>query len=76
MPTYHDDNFGCYEIDSEEDLEFYHQVQRESVLSAASASSCARTMPSVIPVPTKSSTASTWSTNHVRQANPTLPLRQ
>lgn len=31
MPTYYDDNFGCYEIESEEDLEFYHQVQRENV---------------------------------------------
>jgi rRNA maturation endonuclease Nob1 len=29
--TYVDDNFGTYEIESEEDIEFYHQVQKESV---------------------------------------------
>ena len=29
--TYVDDNFGHWDIDSEEDIEFYHQVQRESV---------------------------------------------
>lgn len=29
--SYYDDNFGRYEIESEEDIEFYHQVQRESV---------------------------------------------
>lgn len=28
--SYHDDNFGCYEIDGPEDVEFYHQVQKES----------------------------------------------
>lgn len=33
MPrTYYDDNFGHWNIDSEEDIEFYHSVQRESVL--------------------------------------------
>lgn len=31
-PTYFDDNFGCYEIRDEEDVEFYHQMQRVSVL--------------------------------------------
>ena len=31
MPTYYDDNFGHYEIESDEDVEFYHRVQRESV---------------------------------------------
>lgn len=30
MATYYDDNFGIYEIESEEDIEFYHQVQKES----------------------------------------------
>jgi hypothetical protein len=29
--TYYDDNFGFYEIESEEDIEFYHQMQRMSV---------------------------------------------
>jgi hypothetical protein len=28
---YYDDNFGEYEIRDEEDIEFYHQMQRESV---------------------------------------------
>lgn len=32
MPTYYDDNFGRYEIESDEDVAFYHQVQRESRL--------------------------------------------
>ncbi len=27
---YYDDNFGAYDIESSEDVEFYHQVQRES----------------------------------------------
>lgn len=31
MPGYYDDNFGCYEIESEDDVAFYHQVQRENV---------------------------------------------
>lgn len=31
MPSYYDDNFGFYEIESEEDIEFYKQVQQESV---------------------------------------------
>ena len=29
--TYIDDNFGVYDIESPDDVEFYHQVQRESV---------------------------------------------
>ena len=30
-PEYYDDNFGHWDIQSEEDIEFYHQVQRNSV---------------------------------------------
>lgn len=30
MTSYYDDNFGTYEIESEDDIEFYRQVQRES----------------------------------------------
>lgn len=30
--TYVDDNFGVYEVESEEDIDFYFQVQSESVL--------------------------------------------
>jgi rRNA maturation endonuclease Nob1 len=30
MPGYYDDNFGWYDIESEEDIEFYKRVQRES----------------------------------------------
>jgi len=29
--TYYDDNFGHYEIQDEDGIAFYHQVQRESV---------------------------------------------
>ena len=29
--TYIDDNFGTYNIESEEDIDWYHQVQSESV---------------------------------------------
>ena len=28
---YYDDNFGFYEIESEEDIEFYHQMQASNV---------------------------------------------
>lgn len=28
---YYDDNFGHYNIESDEDVEFYHQMQRLSV---------------------------------------------
>lgn len=31
MPSYYDDNYGFYEIDSPEDVEFYHETQRQSV---------------------------------------------
>ena len=31
MPGYYDDNYGWYEIESEEDIEFYHAMQRKSV---------------------------------------------
>lgn len=30
-PTYIDDNFGTYDIEDEDDVEFYHDVQRRSV---------------------------------------------
>ena len=29
--NYYDDNFGYYNIESEEDVEFYHSMQRQSV---------------------------------------------
>jgi len=29
--TYVDDNYGTYDIQDEDDIEFYNQVQRESV---------------------------------------------
>jgi len=29
--TYVDDNFGTYDIEDEDDITFYHQVQRESI---------------------------------------------
>ena len=29
--TYVDDNFGTYDIQSEEDVEFYHEMQKRSV---------------------------------------------
>lgn len=32
MRTFVDDNFGCYDIQDEDDLDFYFQVQRESVM--------------------------------------------
>jgi hypothetical protein len=31
MRTYYDDNFGCYEIRDQDDVDFYHQMQRQSV---------------------------------------------
>ncbi len=31
MPSYYDDNYGHYEIDSQEDIDFYHAVQKRSV---------------------------------------------
>jgi rRNA maturation endonuclease Nob1 len=32
MPTYHDDNFGQYEINSQEDVDFYFEMQRKSIV--------------------------------------------
>ena len=29
--SYYDDNFGCYEIRDEDDVAFYHEMQRQSV---------------------------------------------
>ena len=37
MASYYDDNFGHYEIQDEEDVEFYHKMQAESEWKA-----CAR----------------------------------
>jgi rRNA maturation endonuclease Nob1 len=31
MATYYDDNFGHYDIESQDDIDWYHKVQRESV---------------------------------------------
>lgn len=31
MTLYYDDNFGEYDIQDEEDIDFYHRVQQESV---------------------------------------------
>jgi rRNA maturation endonuclease Nob1 len=31
MASYYDDNYGWYEIDSDEDIDFYHQTQAQSV---------------------------------------------
>jgi hypothetical protein len=31
MPGYYDDNFGDYDIESEDDIRFYRQVQKESI---------------------------------------------
>ena len=31
MTSYYDDNFGHYNIESDEDVAFYHQMQRQSV---------------------------------------------
>jgi hypothetical protein len=30
MASFYDDNFGHYDIESEEDIEFYHQMQKDS----------------------------------------------
>ena len=37
---YADDNFGVYEIEDDDDLAFYHEMQSESVLKKCS--SCSR----------------------------------
>jgi len=42
MTEYYDDNFGHWEIESEEDLEFYHMVQQESVKKVCEC--CGRTV--------------------------------
>jgi rRNA maturation endonuclease Nob1 len=45
--TYYDDNFGHYEINSEEDVEFYHHVQANSVVKRCEGcGSTVRIMPS------------------------------
>lgn len=31
MASYYDDNYGWYEIESQEDIDFYHETQRASV---------------------------------------------
>lgn len=31
MASYYDDNYGWYEIESQEDIDFYHQTQKDSV---------------------------------------------
>lgn len=31
MPTYYDDNFGFYDIESQEDLDFYLENQKKSI---------------------------------------------
>jgi len=31
MPTFYDDNFGHYEIEDDDDVVFYFEMQRESV---------------------------------------------
>ena len=31
MASYYDDNYGFYEIESQDDIDFYHQVQKDSV---------------------------------------------
>ncbi len=36
MTTYYDDNFGFYDIEDEEDVEFYHSVQKRSVVKQCS----------------------------------------
>jgi rRNA maturation endonuclease Nob1 len=42
MPSYYDENFGWYDIESEEDVEFYHQMQAESVMKECDG--CGRTV--------------------------------
>jgi hypothetical protein len=31
MASYYDDNYGFYEIRDQDDIDFYHQTQKESV---------------------------------------------
>lgn len=42
MPIYYDDNFGQYDIDSEDDIRFYRDCQRNSVRKKCSI--CGRTV--------------------------------
>jgi rRNA maturation endonuclease Nob1 len=30
-PTYYDDNYGHYDIESDDDVEFYHKMQARSI---------------------------------------------
>jgi hypothetical protein len=32
MPSYYDDNYGFYEIESQDDVDFYFERQRSNVL--------------------------------------------
>ena len=40
MTTYYDDNFGEYDIDDKEDIEFYHQCQTRSVKKKCACCGC------------------------------------
>ena len=42
MSSYYDDNFGWYNIEDEDDISFYHQMQAESVLKTCDG--CGRTV--------------------------------
>ena len=42
MPAYYDDNYGFYEIEDEDDIEFYHRTQSESVSKVCQG--CGRTV--------------------------------
>jgi uncharacterized OB-fold protein len=42
MPGYVDDNFGTYEIEDEDDVRFYHDVQKRSVKTKCQG--CGRTV--------------------------------
>jgi len=42
MSSYYDDNFGWYDIEDEDDISFYHQMQAESVLKICNG--CGRTV--------------------------------
>lgn len=32
MPSYYDDNYGWYDIQDQDDIDFYHERQRTNVL--------------------------------------------
>lgn len=40
MLAYYDENFGFYDIESDDDVEFYHAVQRESVTKTCEGCGC------------------------------------